>query len=145
MKIYLLCLIGLVLVAGCQNVSVLMLEEKHLKDADEKLISVKPPKYSDKTTAGYVIVGFSINENGRVEDAVVLDEYPPGVFTDEAIKSVKSSIYKPKYIEGKPVRVEGKKRRLTFNVDPNMPFKDVQCGNKLSEEALSDRRCTRVQ
>ena len=64
--------------------------------------------------AGVVIVGFSIDEKGKVFNSHIIDEQPKGYFGEAALISVKLSRYKPRVVDGKPVIVENKSRKVTF-------------------------------
>jgi len=85
-----------------------------------QILKVASPHYEEHLkkagVEGWVVVQFSLNELGYVEDATVVDESPKGVFTSEAITSVKNSTYKPAMKDGVPVRTEGILTRVRFTL-----------------------------
>jgi TonB family protein len=66
-----------------------------------------------RKTAGFVVVKFSIGENGRVADVEVVESTPPGVFDDVAQSAVRKWIYEPRKENGVPVSSQAK-ARLVF-------------------------------
>lgn len=79
------------------------------------------PKYpmvaSERKIEGWVDVMFTINPNGTVKEAVVLDAQPPGVFEQAALQAIRKWKYKPKIENGVPVERPGVKVRLTFKLE----------------------------
>ncbi len=65
---------------------------------------------------GYVIVQFDVTEEGAVENPVVLEAKPPSIFDRSAIRAALKFKYKPKILNGKPVRVTGVKNRITYEL-----------------------------
>ncbi len=61
-------------------------------------------------TSGYVVVMFSINENGRVSDISVVESSPPGVFDAAAMNAVRKWIYEPRKENGIAVASQSKAR-----------------------------------
>lgn len=68
---------------------------------------------------GMVVVGFSITEEGKIEDVVVLYSLPPNLNERWAIKAIRRVKYDPVLIEGKPVRVENMALKFSFANQPN--------------------------
>ena len=66
---------------------------------------------------GYVIVQFDVTEEGTVENPVVLEAQPPSVFDRSAKRATLKFKYKPKILNGQPVRVKGVKNRITFELE----------------------------
>ena len=79
------------------------------------------PKYPRKALSrgieGSVTVEFTVTEKGSVEDPVVVESDPPGIFDSAAIDAVSLYKYRPKIVEGKPVRAEGVKNKIVFGID----------------------------
>lgn len=65
---------------------------------------------------GYVIVQFDVTEEGAVENPVVLEAKPPSIFDRSAIRAALKFKYKPKILNGQPVRVSGVKNRITYEL-----------------------------
>ena len=141
-------LIFAVFLSSCSQQSA-MLWEPEKEEGDEILLHVDQPVYShdlrEAGIEGYVVVQFSVNEKGRVENALIVEEYPQGVFSESAIDSVYSSVYRPKSVNGKFVRVDGKKRWIDFTlkggkyvgntkskIDGGPPSKNATCNNTSS-------------
>lgn len=76
------------------------------------------PKYPREAVfqriEGEVVVNFDINENGAVDNLSVLEAEPPDIFNESALEAAAQFKYLPKYVDGKPVRVENVRNRLRF-------------------------------
>ncbi|GJM14043.1 MAG: hypothetical protein DHS20C12_24460 [Pseudohongiella sp.] len=79
------------------------------------------PPYPDEARAleleGYVVVKFTVTEAGVVQDVVVDQSEPAGVFDAEAIRSAQRLRFEPRIVLGEPVRVED----VVFRFDWNLP------------------------
>ncbi|GAB1270030.1 energy transducer TonB [Aurantivibrio infirmus] len=60
-----------------------------------------PPNALERGIEGWVLVEFTISIGGTVEDIVVVDGEPQGVFDREAKRALKRWKYQPKVIDGK--------------------------------------------
>ena len=73
-------------------------------DRDFIPLSRQPPQYpyqaARRGTEGWVRVSFRITEAGTVEDVVVLESEPPGVFDQSAISAVYRWRFKPRTVNG---------------------------------------------
>lgn len=76
-------------------------------DRDFIPLSRQPPQYpyqaARRGTEGWVRVSFRVTETGTVEDVVVLESEPPGVFDQSAIKAVYRWQFKPRVVDGQAV------------------------------------------
>lgn len=79
-----------------------------------KRVTPVAPIGISRKTSGFVVVKFSINENGRVSDVAVVESTPPGVFDDVAQNAVRKWIYEPRTENGVPVTSQAK-ARLVFD------------------------------
>ena len=79
MKILLLC-IAISTLISCKQQSVVHLSTTTNGDDDEKLIRMDPPVYPELyrhlDMEGYVLVEFNLTEEGRVENAHVVEDKP---------------------------------------------------------------------
>ncbi|MCY3541419.1 MAG: energy transducer TonB [Gammaproteobacteria bacterium] len=66
---------------------------------------------------GYVIVQFDVTEEGTVENPVVLEAKPPSMFDRSAIRAALKFKYKPKILNGQPVRVSGVKNIIYYELE----------------------------
>ena len=66
---------------------------------------------------GYVIVQFDVTEEGTVENPVVIEAKPPGIFDSSAKRAASKFRYKPKILNGQPVRVTGVKNRIKYQLE----------------------------
>ena len=93
-----------------------------LVDKGQYLPLVKvPAKYPRRALSrgieGSVTVKFTVTESGTVEDPVVVESDPPGVFDSAAIDAVSLYKYRPKIVDGEPVRAEGVKNKIVFGIE----------------------------
>jgi len=76
-------------------------------DRDFIPLSRQPPQYPHKAARrrieGWVRVSFRVTETGTVEDVVILDSEPPGVFEQEAVKAVYRWRFKPRLVNGQAI------------------------------------------
>jgi protein TonB len=66
---------------------------------------------------GYVILSFTINEIGGVEDVKVIEAQPKRIFDKEAKRALRKWKYKPKVEDGKPQKQVGLTVQLDFKMD----------------------------
>ena len=90
------------------------------RDGDATPIVRIEPKYPIQAARdgkeGYVILSFTINKIGGVEDVKVLEAQPKRVFNKEAKRALRKWKYKPKIVEGKPLRQPGLTVQLDFKM-----------------------------
>lgn len=65
---------------------------------------------------GYVVVRFTVTESGAVEDIVIDESEPPGVFNEEALRSAGRLRFEPRIVVGEPVRVEDVSYRFDWRL-----------------------------
>ncbi|MXW54224.1 MAG: energy transducer TonB [Gammaproteobacteria bacterium] len=76
-----------------------------------------PRRALQRGIEGWVIVQFTVTETGSTEDPFVVDSDPPGIFDRAAINAALKFVYKPRVVDGKPIRVTGVKNRITFELE----------------------------
>ncbi len=78
------------------------------------------PEYPEDMLArrkqGYVDFEFTVDENGFVRDAVVIEREGGRSFETKALAAVERFRYAPRFENGEPVPVEGVKTRITFEI-----------------------------
>lgn len=79
---------------------------------------VYPRRAIERAIEGYVIVEFTVNALGLVEDPVVVEAHPPGIFDQAALQAAARSKYHPRVVNGHPVAVAGVRTQLSFTLDP---------------------------
>lgn len=77
---------------------------------------VYPAKALKRGIEGYVIVQFTIDENGNPMDLSVLEASPKRVFDREALRAAKRWKYAPKLVNGKAVSQPGQTVKVEFNL-----------------------------
>ncbi|WP_448547903.1 energy transducer TonB [Thalassotalea fusca] len=91
------------------------------RDGDATPIVRIEPKYPIQAARdgkeGWVKLSFTINEVGGVEDVKVIDAEPKRIFDKEARRALRKWKYKPKVVDGKPVRRPGLTVQLDFTMD----------------------------
>lgn len=73
-----------------------------------------PLEAARNQTSGYALVGFTVNPDGSVSGAHVLNSQPSRVFNSAAIEAVSRSKYQPALKDGQPVS-STLQRRVDFN------------------------------
>jgi len=90
------------------------------RDGDATPIVRIEPKYPIQAARdgkeGFVILSFSINKIGGVEDVKVIEAKPKRVFDKEAKRALRKWKYKPKVVEGKPLVQTGLTVQLDFKM-----------------------------
>ncbi|HEC15458.1 MAG TPA: energy transducer TonB [Sedimenticola sp.] len=79
-------------------------------DRDFMPVSRTPPRYpyraAQRGIEGWVKLSFRITETGAVQDAVVLESQPSGVFDQAAVQAIYKWKFKPRIQDGRPVSVK---------------------------------------
>ncbi|MCA9538010.1 MAG: energy transducer TonB [Myxococcales bacterium] len=66
---------------------------------------------------GWVKVRFDVGPTGKVENPVVLDAQPKGVFESAALAAFRRWKYRPKVVSGQPVVQRGQVTKILFKLD----------------------------
>ena len=66
---------------------------------------------------GYVVVEFTVNEQGGVENPRVVEADPEGVFNQAAMEAARKFKYRPKTVGGEPVEVAGVRNIIRFEME----------------------------
>ena len=78
-------------------------------EADREFMPVSrtPPQYPYQATRrrieGWVRVSFLVTKTGSVEDVVLLESEPEGIFDRAAVRAVSKWKFKPRIVDGQPV------------------------------------------
>ncbi len=75
-----------------------------------------PPGAFHTNREGYVILEFTVDDQGRVQNPVVVEESPKGVFGQAAIDAANSFRYLPAVVDGVRVPTQGVRNRITFEI-----------------------------
>ena len=76
-----------------------------------------PRRMAARGIEGWVLLGFSVDQLGRVQNPQVIDAQPANGFNRAAIDAVSRYKYKPKVFDGKAVWVHGVQTRMTFQLN----------------------------
>ncbi|MCV2883136.1 energy transducer TonB [Aestuariibacter sp. AA17] len=91
------------------------------RDGDATPIVRIEPKYPVQAARdgkeGWVRLSFTINEVGGVEDVEVIEAEPKRVFDREARRALRKWKYKPRIVDGKPVKQFNQQVQLDFKLD----------------------------
>jgi len=91
------------------------------RDGDATPIVRIEPKYPIQAARdgkeGWVKLSFTINKIGGVEDVKVIEAKPKRVFDKEAKRALRKWKYKPKVVDGVPLRQPGLTVQLDFKMD----------------------------
>lgn len=84
----------------------------------QRLITPPYPEAAlEQGIEGHVIVRFTVTETGAVQDVVVDESEPPGVFDQEALRAAQRLRFEPRIVIGGAVRVED----VSFRFDWTLP------------------------
>ncbi len=90
------------------------------RDGDATPIVRIEPKYPIQAARdgkeGWVKLSFTINEIGGVEDVKVIEAQPKRIFDKEAKRALRKWKYKPKVVDGKPMKQPGLTVQLDFTM-----------------------------
>ena len=76
-----------------------------------------PPDAKERGIEGWVLFTYTVTKEGGVEDVVIVDSEPPGVWDRNTIRAVESWRFQPAIKDGEPVETRGIKSRLVFELD----------------------------
>jgi len=82
-----------------------------------KVQPIYPRRALQLELEGWVVVEFDVTETGNVENVVVVDAEPKGVFDSAARKAAEKFRYRPKVVNEKPIRVTGVRNRIIFELE----------------------------
>jgi protein TonB len=81
-----------------------------------RVAPVYPARALSRGLEGYVDMSFTVTPTGTVEDPVVMFS-TSSLFERAAIRAVLKFKYKPRVVDGVPVRVPNVKTRITFKIE----------------------------
>lgn len=81
-----------------------------------RVAPVYPARALSRGLEGYVDLSFTVTEAGTVADPVV-DFSTSSLFERAAVRAVLKFKYKPRVVDGVPVRVPGVKTRISFKIE----------------------------
>ncbi len=75
-----------------------------------------PRRAQTRGLEGYVLLEFTVTKTGAVQDPVVIEAKPPGIFDRAAMKAALKFKYKPKVVNGEAVDVAGVRNLIKFEL-----------------------------
>lgn len=75
-----------------------------------------PQRALQRGIEGWCLVSFTVNENGGVEDPMVVDGEPPGMFDSSSLRAVTRFKFNPKVEKGQPVKTHGVQYLFRYNL-----------------------------
>lgn len=82
-----------------------------------KVAPVYPRRAQTRGIEGYVLLEFTVTKTGAVENPVVVEAKPPGIFDRAAINAALKFKYKPKVVNGEAIDVAGVRNLITFELE----------------------------
>lgn len=76
-----------------------------------------PRRAAQRGIEGFVVLEFTVTQMGTVEDPVVIEAEPPGVFDSAATAAALRFKYRPKMENGQPITVMGVRNIIRFELD----------------------------
>ncbi len=82
-----------------------------------KISPIYPPRALARGIEGWVMLEFTVTENGAVTDIRVIDSQPKSkIFHRASIDAASRWKYKPRVIDGNAVAVQGVRHKITFKI-----------------------------
>lgn len=82
------------------------------------VIPVYPRGALQQAIEGEVTVRFTINADGSVADAEILEAHPRRIFDKTVLAALRNWQYKPQMIDGRPIVLQGVIEKFTFQLEP---------------------------
>lgn len=76
-----------------------------------------PSRAMKQGLEGYVVMSFTIDQQGRPTDINVIEANPRRVFEREAMQALRKWKYQPKVVDGKSIAQVGQTVRLEFKLE----------------------------
>ena len=91
------------------------------------------------------MIKFSLDETGKVDSAEIHEEYPVGVFSDSAIRSVRQTIYKPTIKDGIFQRTDNVLTKVSFKMAPSKKaHENIDCSSSKPDYSTNNL-CRQVE
>ena len=75
-----------------------------------------PARALKRDIEGYAIVEFSVDIDGTIFNATVIESDPPGVFDRNSLSAIQKFKYRPRLISGGAVQVHGLRKKFKFSI-----------------------------
>ncbi len=75
-----------------------------------------PRNAMKKRQTGWVIVAYTVNESGKLEDIRIVDEYPKGLFSESALAATGQFEFSPYMSQGTPTRIPNAWNLFTYEL-----------------------------
>ena len=82
-----------------------------------RVLPVYPARAQERGIEGYVVVEFTIAEDGTVKNATVRESQPSKIFDRAALRAIRKWKYKPKVEDGVAVERTGIRVRMPFELE----------------------------
>ncbi len=76
-----------------------------------------PLRATMREIEGYVIVQFSVREDGSVANPIVVESEPDLIFDESALAAISRFKFKPREVGGDPMQVDSVQLRFSFTLD----------------------------
>lgn len=111
---------GLILFSPLFFCSCSTVNHNKIYNQDVQLTYQAKPKYPKNALTegveGYVIIKFSITNNGLVKSPIIVESYPIGVFDESSLIAIKRNRYKPRVSNGVAMHTDGLLHKFTFQL-----------------------------
>ncbi len=75
-----------------------------------------PHRALQRGIEGHVLLEFTVTKTGSVQDAKVIESFPPGIFDRAAIRAASKFRYEPKVVDGERQDVPGVRNLFMFKL-----------------------------
>lgn len=112
------------LFAACSSMTGHEVQDRVLVPHEGDMVPVRyvapayPAEARERSTAGWVLVEFTVSEEGIPENIQVVESEPDDLFDQAAIDATNQLVYVPKIRNGRLVAVSGVQYRFIFSQDP---------------------------
>lgn len=82
-----------------------------------KVAPIYPRRAQTRGIEGYCIIEYTVTKTGSIQDPLVIDCSPRGMFDRASLKASLKFKYKPRVVDGEPIEVAGVRNKFTYELE----------------------------
>lgn len=98
-----------------------------------------PTRALERGIEGYVLLEFTVTVSGLAIDPTVVESDPAGIFDRAALEALSKFRYRPRVVDGEPVRTEGVRHRIDFEIEDDSTTRATAAAG-IQSDCLPSRR-----